>query len=550
MGIRLKTESMISGSAILNDDVDGPGIVKPAIQSALQEWAEILPADAVLTGDSLAHYQVNCLSLTRKIYAALQPRSEADVIQIVRIANRYRISLYTVSTGHNWGYGSALPVRDDCVVVDLSRMNRILDMDPELGLITLEPGVTQKQLFDYLDSNHLDFFVPTTGAGPTASLVGNALDRGFGMTPDEDHFRAVTCLRAILPNGTVYCSYMSEIGATSGGVWKWGIGPYLDGLFAQGNVGIVTSLQLSLVRRPEHIEVYLFTLKDAADFSKLTENCRNLMADLRGHVGAIKIINQKQIELTIGSRDIGMSLAADFAWMGFGVIRCKSSMIASIRKEVRRALPGVSRIVFVNESRIKALRKLGLFVPGKRGKLLREQLDRMDHLLDIVNGIPRGLELKLVYKHVPMPDVLPLDPVRDGVGIIWYAPVLPFKTKVIVGMVEMIRDTLGEHGFDQAVSLTIINEKCAMGVIPILYRRPDDKAQAYRCFRDLWQRGNNLGCHPYRINIEAMAEMAHTPNSPYWDLVHTIKAAVDPNDILSPGRYGRLVSEPAVTGVT
>jgi len=521
--------------------------MKPAIQTALQEWAEILPADAVLTGDSLAHYQVNCLSLTRKIYAALQPRSEADVIQIVRIANRHQISLYTISTGHNWGYGSALPVRDDCVIVDLTRMNRILDMDSELGLVTLEPGVTQKQLFDYLDSHHLDFFVPTTGAGPTASLVGNALDRGFGMTPDEDHFRAVTCLRAILPNGTVYRSHISEIGEGACGVWKWGIGPYLDGLFAQGNVGIVTSLQISLIRRPEHIEVYLFTLKEAADFSKLTESCRNLMADLRGHVGGIKIINQKQIELTIGSRDIGMSLAADFAWMGFGVIRCKRSMIGSIRREVRRALPEVSRIVFVNESRVKWLRKLRILVPGKRGKLLKEQLDRMDHLLDIVNGIPRGLELKLVYKHVPMPDVLPLDPVRDGVGIIWYAPVLPFKTEVIVRMVEMIKDTLGKYGFDQAVSLTVINEKCAMGVIPILYRRPEDKAQAYRCFQELWRRGNELGCHPYRINIEAMPEMANAPNSTYWELVHTIKAAIDPNDILSPGRYGRLVSDPNVT---
>jgi len=515
-----------------------------AIQRALQEWAEILPADAVLTGDSLAHYQVNCLSLTRKIYAALQPCSEADVIQIVRIANRCRVPLYTVSTGHNWGYGSALPVRDDCVIVDLSRMNRILDMDSELGLVTLEPGVTQKQLFDYLDSHHLNFFVPTTGAGPTASLVGNALERGFGMTPDEDHFRAVTSLRAILPNGTVYRSYISEFGAGANGVWKWGIGPYLDGLFSQGNVGIVTSLQISLVRRPEHIEVYLFTLKEAADFAKLTESCRDLMADLRGHIGAIKIANQKQIELTIGSRDSGMSLAADSAWVGFGVIRCKHSMIGSIRREIRRALPGVSRIVFINESRLKRLRKLRIFVPGEMGKLLKERLDRMDQLLDIVNGIPRGRELKLAYKHVPMPDVLPLDPVRDGVGIIWYAPVLPFKTEVIVRMLEMIKDTVRIYGFDQAVTLTIFNEKCAMGVVPILYRRPEDKSLAHRCFHELWQRGNELGCHPYRINIEAMSEMANAANSPYWELVHTIKAAIDPNDILSPGRYGRLVSDP------
>src|ERR1700719_1826799 len=119
----LQKQAAISNFVILNDDAEARVIMKPAIETALQEWAEILPSEAVLTGDSLAHYHLNCLSLTRKIHAALQPRSEADVIQIVRIANRYRIPLYTVSTGHNWGYGSALPVRDDCVIVDLSRMN-------------------------------------------------------------------------------------------------------------------------------------------------------------------------------------------------------------------------------------------------------------------------------------------------------------------------------------------------------------------------------------------------------------------------------------------
>src|SRR5262245_24076721 len=111
---------------------------------ALPEWSAILPPDSVLTGASISRYQENCLSLSRDIPAVLLPRSEEDVARIVEIANRYRIPLYTVSTGHNWGYGSALPVQDLSVIVDLSGMNRILEMDEELGLVTLEPGVTQK----------------------------------------------------------------------------------------------------------------------------------------------------------------------------------------------------------------------------------------------------------------------------------------------------------------------------------------------------------------------------------------------------------------------
>jgi 4-cresol dehydrogenase (hydroxylating) len=512
-------------------------------QQALEEWSKILPPDAVLTGSSLTGYQQNCLSLTRDIAAALRPGSEEDVIRVVRIANRHRVPLYTISTGHNWGYGSALPVGDGCVILDLSRMNRILDMDSELGLVTIEPGVTQKQLFDYLDAHDLNFFVPTTGAGPTASIVGNALERGFGMTPDEDHFRAVTSIRAVLPSGAVYRSYMSEFGA-AGGVWKWGIGPYLDGLFAQGNFGVVTSMQISLVERPEHIEVYLFTLKKASEFSKLADGCRRLLTDLRGHIGGIKLLNQRQVELTAGTRNLGMNLAADFAWMGFGVIRCKRSMIRSLRREIGRELrPMVSRLVFINQRRLKLMRMAQAFMPGK--KLLKEQLDRMDHLLDIVNGIPRGLELKLVYRHVPVPETPPLDPARDGVGIIWYAPVLPMKTGLILQMIDMIEKTLEKHGFEQAVSLTTIHEKCAIGVIPIIYRRPEEQQKAHECFRDLWRQGNELGCHPYRMNVGEMTSMTGGQESTFWNLARDLKAAIDPQNILSPGRYSPLTADPA-----
>ena len=214
------------------------------LERAIEEWRQVLPAEAVLSGDALDVYRVNCLSLDRSLGACLRPASEAQVVKIVQIASRCKVPLYAISTGHNWGYGTSLPVTENCVIVDLSRMNRILQMDPELGLITLEPGVTQGQLFEYLSTAKLNFFVPTTGAGPTASIVGNALERGFGMTPETDHFSAVAAVRAVLPNGRIYQPYMSEIGTPgSDGVWKWGIGPYLDGLFAQGNFGIVTSLQ-------------------------------------------------------------------------------------------------------------------------------------------------------------------------------------------------------------------------------------------------------------------------------------------------------------------
>ena len=516
------------------------------LKRAIEEWRHVLPLEGVLTGDSLDVYRVNCLSIERSIGACLRPACEAQVVHIVQIASHYKVPLYAISTGHNWGYGTSLPVAENCVIVDLSRMNRILQMDPELGLITLEPGVTQRQLFEYLSTAKLDFFVPTTGAGPTASIVGNALERGFGMTPESDHFAAVASVRAVLPNGRIYQPYMSEIGAAAAdGIWKWGIGPYLDGLFAQGNFGIVTALQISLVRRPEHVEVFAFTQRDERKFSQLVDACREMFHDLKGPIGRVKFINQKQIEMTTGTRELGVGLKADFAWMGFGVIHCKRAMIGSLRASVRRSLkPLTSRLIFVNSRRLHLLKQLCRVTPSWLSGKLAEPVDRFQHLLEIVNGEPRGLELQLVYRHVPYnPTKESMDPIRDGVGVIWYAPAIPLKGAIVGQMVEMIQGTLQKYSFEQALSITTLSEKCSMGVIPIIYKRPDEKQRAHQCFHELWQRGVEIGCHPYRINIAAMQELTKSQDSTFWHTVAQIKSALDPDGILSPGRYARVSDE-------
>ena len=89
--------------------------------------------------------------------------------------------------------------------------------------------------------NNLPFLVPVTGAGPSCSLLGNALERGYGITPHSDHFAAVTALRAVLPSGEIYQSAIAEAGGKDVDyAYKWGVGPYLDGIFTQSSLGIVT----------------------------------------------------------------------------------------------------------------------------------------------------------------------------------------------------------------------------------------------------------------------------------------------------------------------
>ena len=95
--------------------------------------------------------------------------------------------------------------------------------------MTLEPGVTQGELSQYLQSRGLPFMVPVTGAGPSCSIVANALERGFGVTPLTDHCGAIVSMKVVLPDGELYESYTRTFNTAGvARAYKWATGPYFE----------------------------------------------------------------------------------------------------------------------------------------------------------------------------------------------------------------------------------------------------------------------------------------------------------------------------------
>ncbi len=76
--------------------------------------------------------------------AAVAPFTAEEVQAVVRIANERRIPIYPISTGKNLGYGGAAPVMTGSVVLDLKRMNRILEIDERNAYVAGRAG---RQLF-------------------------------------------------------------------------------------------------------------------------------------------------------------------------------------------------------------------------------------------------------------------------------------------------------------------------------------------------------------------------------------------------------------------
>jgi 4-cresol dehydrogenase (hydroxylating) flavoprotein subunit len=507
------------------------------------------------TPEELARYRAGTTPSKANILGALLPENRDHVVDLIRIAQTHHIPVYPISTGRNWGYGDARPVRDGCVIIDLSRMNRILDIDPELGIATLEPGVTQMDLYRYLDKNGLEFMVPTTGAGPSCSIIGNALERGYGITPQADHFLSLNWIEAVLSNGAIYQTPLTSLTSdVADKAFKWGVGPYLDGLFSQGAFGVVTRAAVTLVKTPEVVEAFYFRLQSNESLQSYVGCLHDLLDGLGPLVGGVNLMNARRVlsmltpypTTTVDGvlsddqlRDL-MNQEDVPCWLGLGTLYGSEAMVAVARKVVRDCLKPIDRRVrFVNSRTISRRQRVVNLLPEVIGNKPRRTLRRARGHLDILEGRPSEVALGLSYwragNQKPATD---LNPARDSCGLLWYAPLVPMKQRMIRNAVDMIQRVCKENKIEPLMTLTSLSNRCFDLTVPILFSQ-GDRAQtedARRCFQQLFREGQKIGVAPYRVGVEAMPLLVQP--TPYWQLVSSLKAAVDPHNIIAPGRYG------------
>lgn len=531
------------------------------LSSALAAWRAHLGDQLVLIADAAAEaYRDNTMAIQRAIPAALRPTDPEQIPELVRIAGRHGVALYPISTGHNWGYGSANPVTDNTVIVDLSAMQAIDDSDIELGIVTIEPGVTQRMLREFLDERGLPFLVPVHGGGPDCSLMGNALERGYGITPYADHFGAVTALEAVLPDGALYQSALTGLGATtSDHVFKWGLGPYLDGLFSQGNFGIVTRMTLALAPEPEQVETFFFGLRDHADLEQATLAVREVLRAVGGVTGSINLMNARRVlammepypSEKVGPDgivpqtqiDIQARKAQVMPWTGIGALYGTKPVVKAARKTIRHHLKGlVSRLVFLSPKFVAGSRRVLERLPGRGGQRVWNYVSTLDKSLQLIAGAPSEIALPLAYwkagiKPEPNSDRR-MNPAADGCGLIWYSPLVPMLPTKVRAYVETVDQVCRRHGVEPLITLTSLSDRCFDSTVPLLFERTDPAAakRAHACYRELLDAGQTIGCVPYRASIETM-DWFTRGDQPHWRLVRQLKGAIDPEDLIAPGRY-------------
>ncbi len=531
-------------------------------QAAMPQWESVLGRENLITQEEpLRAAATATFSIDRQIPAILRPANREQVQQCLRIATKFGIPVYPISSGKNWGYGSRVPAADGCVLLDLGRMNRILEFNEELAYATVEPGVTQGQLFDFLRERRSRLWIDGTGSSPECSLIGNTVERGFGHTPYGDHFANVCGFEVVLATGEVIETGTARFpGAPAAPVYRWGLGPSLDGLFAQSNLGVVTRMTFWLMPAPEYFQAFFFRCDRDDALPAVVDALRELRLNgtLRSgiHIGndykVLAGIQQYPWNETGGSTPLPAELMRGFrkkmsfgAWNGSGGLYGSKGQVAQARTLLRRALAGkADKLHFLDDRQLAVASRFSGAFRMFTGWDLSRALELVRPLYGLLKGVPTDKALRSAYWRKRNPPPAEMDPDRDACGLLWCSPVAPAEGQHAQILAELSARVLLSHGFEPMLSLTLITERALICVISITYDREEagEDRRARVCFEQLQSELAAKGYISYRLGIQSMDEM--NAQGAYASLLEQIKRAVDPAGILAPGRYAMNVSRP------
>jgi 4-cresol dehydrogenase (hydroxylating) flavoprotein subunit len=477
------------------------------------------------------------------------------VQEVVRIAARFRCPLYTISGGKNWGLGDACPTGPGQTIVDLRRLNAIREINTELGYAVVEAGVTQQQLYERLREDAPNLMFDATGAGPEATIVGNIMERGFGHSPYGDRYHHSCNYEVVLADGELLRTGFGQFdNCKTAHLLKAGLGPSLDGLFTQSNLGVVTSLTVWLMPKPERLEAFAFSVVSDEALPDIIEALRPLrmngvLTSTIHIANDLRVISSKRQYpwglaggVTPLPEGVRRSLQREYgvgAWNVLGGLYGSRAMIRGAQQALRKALRGIARPQFINDYRLTWAHQL--LACGSRfgvGKRLSKRLASASSVFALLKGEPVADHLAgCRWRNPAAASGEVNDPLDRGDGLIWLSPTLPMTSRDAAAVNDLARDVLEAYGFDALITFVTISGRAMCSPLTITYDAKDkgSRARAAACYDCLATTMIQSGYYPYRLGIQSMDLMRRDASG--HAEVSTFKRALDPLNLLAPGRY-------------
>ena len=257
-----------------------------ATAALIERLAEIVgPSNCLSREGELFAYECDGLTLEpKRPLAVLLPETTREVAEIVRACRECGVSF--VPRGAGTGLSGGAHATDNSVLIECSRMNRVLEIDAEDRYAVVQPGVVNAELSTAV--SHLGlFYAPDPSSQQACTIGGNVAENSggphtlkYGTTTNH-----ILALEMVLPDGRI-CRFGNRVGESAGYDWVGAI------VGSEGTLGIVTEICVRLTPIPEGVETLL------AIFDDVVAACRAVGRVIRSGVvpAALEIVDRRTIE--------------------------------------------------------------------------------------------------------------------------------------------------------------------------------------------------------------------------------------------------------------
>ena len=508
------------------------------LSGALEAFADAVGPDAVLTSDEeLREFRDPFAYESWDDYTAsavVMPTTVEQVQEVVRAANRFKVPLWTHSTGRNNGYGGPAPRVKGSVIVSLRNMNRVLEIDEECAYAVVEPGVRWFDLYEAIKAGGHRLMVSIADLG-WGSVIGNTLDHGVTYLPTGVDMAAPCGMEVVLPDGELMRTGMGAMeGNRAWHVYKRGLGPSPDQMFMQSNYGIVTKMGVWLNPYPECYMPLWLRVWNEDDLPAVVDTLRVLMLD-----GTIRMVPQIMNAMLLGS----VFSSRDQWWQEETPI--PDDVIDRMARELEVGRWLMRFALYEDEDvadlKLAKIKKAFERIPGADvwgSKVAPEDIPKLEHPAELVQGGVPNLgwnQMTAWYGG------------EEG-GHIGFSPVAPLTGRDAVALRDLLRGLVEkEAGLDYIASLLPVNARSFIHITLVIFDTKDEaqSRRAYDTSKLLVREAAKRGYGVYRAHLDFMdlaAEQYSFNDHAYRRFTETIKDALDPNGILSPGQAGHLAA--------
>lgn len=255
----------------------------------------IADENRLLTGTDIpAEYQSDVLGRVHGSAEALAfPLSTEEVSALLRYAHEHRVPITPRGAGTNL-VGSTVPLEGG-IILDLSRIDRVLELDEDTMTVTVEPGMLLQDLQAYVEARGL-FYPPDPGE-KASSIGGNISTNAGGMRAvkygvTRDYVRG---LEVVLADGTVMQVGGKQVKDASGLSLKHLL------IGSEGTLAVITKCLLRLVPKPEA------SLSVLVPYADLKTGIQSVLTILRANANPTAVEFMERKVVALGERFCGVS---------------------------------------------------------------------------------------------------------------------------------------------------------------------------------------------------------------------------------------------------